>query len=538
MARMPLRPGVFLPFPAGARPSGGCLGYNQDQSPNAQPGACLLLENIIIVGGGTAGWMAAASLAKFLEGSATRIHVIESSTIGTVGVGEATIPTILDFNRFLELDEAELMRRTQATFKLGILFEDWAVKGSRFFHPFANYGAPLRGVPFHDLWLRSRAVGDGSPMEDYCLPSVMARSGRFAHPSPDNPNPLADFGYAYQFDAALYAEYLRDYAMRRGVERTDARVLGVNTRASDGFIESVTLDSGQAVSGDLFVDCSGFRGLLIGQCLETPLEDWSHWLPANRAVAVQSESTADPVPYTRSITRPAGWQWNIPLQHRVGNGYVYCSEYLDDEQALDTLLANIQGEPQSEPNLLSFQTGMREVFWQRNCVALGLAAGFMEPLESTSIALIQTGIALLETFFPAHGFRQCDIDEANRQSRASYEKMRDFLILHYKLNQRLGEPFWDECRNMEIPEALAHKLAVYRSRAYLVEYGTEPFRAGSWLSMYAGFEVLPETYDRRADRVSEAELRQSLAQMRTVIRSAVSLAPKHATSLRTYDPVD
>ena len=535
---MPFRPDLSEPFLEGTHSASRRLGYNQHHSRNGQPGACLLIGTIIIVGGGTAGWMAAASLAKFLEGSATRIHVIESSTIGTVGVGEATIPTILDFNRFLELDEAELMRRTQATFKLGILFEDWAVKGSRFFHPFANYGAPLRGVPFHDLWLRSRAVGDGSPMEDYCLPSVMARSGRFAHPSPDNPNPLADFGYAYQFDAALYAEYLRDYAMRRGVERTDARVLGVNTRASDGFIESVTLDSGQAVSGDLFVDCSGFRGLLIGQCLETPLEDWSHWLPANRAVAVQSESTADPVPYTRSITRPAGWQWNIPLQHRVGNGYVYCSEYLDDEQALDTLLANIQGEPQSEPNLLSFQTGMREVFWQRNCVALGLAAGFMEPLESTSIALIQTGIALLETFFPAHGFRQCDIDEANRQSRASYEKMRDFLILHYKLNQRLGEPFWDDCRSMDVPETLAHKLAVYRSRAYLVEYGTEPFRTGSWLSMYAGFDVVPETYDRRADSISESELQQSLAQMKTIIRNAVSLAPEHTASLQKYGPVD
>ena len=492
------------------------------------------IKKIVIVGGGTAGWMAASGLAKFLEESDTKIHVIESSSIGTVGVGEATIPTIVGFNRFLGLDESDLMRRTQATFKLGIRFDGWAGPDSSFLHPFANYGVPLHDIPFHNVWARARAAGDRTSMEDYCLPSVMARDSRFALPPPDNTNPLGDFGYAYQFDATLYAEYLREYAMNRGVRRTDARVVEVHTRSDDGFIEAVSLDSGERIEGDLFIDCSGFRGLLIGQCQQAAFEDWSHWLPANRALAVQSESVSPPVPYTRSITREAGWQWNIPLQHRVGNGYVYCNSYQDDEQARDTLLQNVQGKLLTEPRLLSFQTGMREVFWKKNCVALGLAAGFMEPLESTSIALIQAGIRLLHTFFPMHGFRQCDIDEANRQGREIYQSMRDFLILHYKLNRRVGDSFWDDCRAMEIPETLAHKLAVYQSRAYLVEYGDEPFKEGSWLSMYAGFGVEPESYDGRADRIGEPELRRSLDQVKTVISNAAKLAPVHSEFLKSY----
>lgn len=493
-----------------------------------------LIKKIVIVGGGTAGWMAASALAKFLEESATSINLVESSSIGTVGVGEATIPTIVGFNQFLGLDEPDLMRRTQASFKLGIRFDDWAGPGSRFLHPFANYGVPLHDIPFQSIWARARAGGDRTPMEAYCLPSMMARDSRFALPPPDNNNPLGEFGYAYQFDATLYAQYLSEYAMKRGVQRTDARVREVHTRGSDGYIESISLDSGERIEGDLFVDCSGFRGLMIGESQQASFEDWSHWLPANRALAVQTESVAPPVPYTRSTTREAGWQWHIPLQHRVGNGYVYCSNYQDDEQARETLLRNVEGKLLTEPNTLSFQTGMREVFWKNNCVALGLAAGFMEPLESTSIALIQSGIRLLQTFFPRHGYRQCDIDEANRQGREIYQSMRDFLILHYKLNRRTGDPFWDDCRDMEIPETLAHKLAVYQSRAYLVEYGDEPFKEGSWLSMYAGFGIDPESYDGRADRISEMELGRSLEQMKTIISNAAKLAPVHSDFLGNY----
>mgnify|MGYP001604033803 FL=1 len=492
------------------------------------------IKKIVVVGGGTAGWMAASGLAKFLEGSGTRIDVIESSSIGTVGVGEATIPTIVGFNQYLGLDEPDFMRRTQATFKLGIRFDDWAGPGSSFLHPFANYGVPLNGIPFQNMWLRARLAGDDTPMADYCLPSVLARTGRFAMPPPDNTNPLGEFGYAYQFDATLYAGYLREYAERRGVQCKDARVLEVNVRSGDGFVESLSLDSGECIEGDLFVDCSGFRSLLVGQCLEAGFEDWSHWLPANRALAVQSELVEPPEPFTRSITREAGWQWHIPLQHRVGNGYVFCSEYQEEEQARETLLKNIAGNPLGEPRLLSFQTGMREVFWKKNCVALGLAAGFMEPLESTSIALIQAGIRLLQAFYPSHGFRQCDIDEANRQGREIYEQMRDFLILHYKLNRRVGDAFWDDCRGMDIPDALAHKLAVYQSRAYLVEYGTEPFKDGSWLSMYAGFGVEPESFDSRANHMSETDLRKSLDQMKTIISNAANLAPVHASFLQGY----
>jgi len=493
-----------------------------------------LIENIIIVGGGTAGWMAAASLARFLDNAPTRIHVIESSSIGTVGVGEATIPTILGFNEFLGLDEADLMSHTGATFKLGIMFEDWAAPGSSFFHPFSEYGLPVQGLPFHELWLRLRAMGGRTPMEDYCLPTVMARQGRFVKPPPDRSNPLADYGYAFQFDAALYADYLRNYALDRGVDHSDARVVGVNTSPENGYIESVSLETGERISGDLFVDCSGFRSLLIGQCMESSWEDWSHWLPADRAAAVQSEPVSQPLPYTRSITREAGWQWHIPLRNRVGNGYVYCSRYLDDDRALETLFANIEGALVNEPNLLQFQTGMRDVFWKKNCVALGLAAGFMEPLESTSIALIQTGIYLLETFFPEYGFRQSDIDEANRESRQEWERMRDFLILHYALNQRRGDAFWDDCRGMDIPETLDRKLTLYRNRGHMVEYGTEPFKTGSWLSMYSGFGVEPEIYGRGADRIGESELRLSLRQMRRQIRIEASRAPKHAEFLSAY----
>lgn len=492
------------------------------------------IKKIVIVGGGTAGWMAASSLSKFLQGSGVAIHVIESTEIGTVGVGEATIPTIVAFNQYLGLDEADLMRRTRATFKLGIRFDDWADAGSRFLHPFANYGVPLNGVPFHNIWVRARAAGDRTPMEDYCLPSVLARQGKFALPPPDNTNPLGDFGYAYQFDATLYADYLREYAEKRGVERTDAKVIGVQTRGNDGFIESLKLDSGERVEGDLFIDCSGFRSMLLGDRLGAGFEDWSHWLPANRALAVQTESVAPPEPFTRSTTREAGWQWHIPLQHRVGNGYVYCSEFQQEDHARETLLKNVQGKLLGDPRLLTFQTGMREVFWKKNCVALGLAAGFMEPLESTSIALIQAGIRLLQAFFPADDFRQCDIDEANRQGREIWEQMRDFLILHYKMNRRTGDAFWDQCRAMDIPAALDHKIALYRSRAYLVEYGIEPFKEGSWLSMYAGFGVIPDNYDRLADHISEQELRKSLGQMKNVVSHAAGLAPDHSTFLRSY----
>lgn len=398
--------------------------------------SCNKIENIIIVGGGTAGWMAASSLANFLKNTPTKISVIESPTIATVGVGEATLPTIRGFNFSLGIDELDVIKKTQATFKLGIEFKDWYKIGHSFFHPFAQYGLKVNGVDFHHYWQKMRSVGDKTNISDYCLPILMAKMGRFCQPSERPTTPLAKYAYAYHFDALLYSDYLRQYALNLGVERLEKTVVDVSLNTSNGFIQSLYLDDGNHLPGDLFIDCSGFQGILIEQALKTGYENWSHWLPCDRAVAIQSENKSDPLPYTRAIAQKAGWQWRIPLQHRQGNGYVYASQHLSDEEAYLSLTRDIGGSLLNEANWLHFTTGVRKKFWNKNCVALGLAGGFLEPLESTSIGLIQTGLAKLHTFFPHQGFDQCLIDEANRLSQAEFERVRDFLILHYNASQR------------------------------------------------------------------------------------------------------
>ncbi|MFL6547239.1 MAG: tryptophan halogenase family protein [Povalibacter sp.] len=493
------------------------------------------IERIVIVGGGTAGWMAAAALSNFLRGPrAKSITVIESSQIGTVGVGEATLPTIRGFNSVLGIDEIDFIRKTQATFKLGIEFVDWARPGVSFFHPFAAYGARFGSADFHHSWLRLRARGDQTPLGDYCLSATMARLGRFAQPAVQPKVPFGAFSYAFHFDAALYAACLREYATNLGVRRMDAKIVDVQLDSEAGSIDAVVLENGGIVEGDLFVDCSGFRGLLIEQGLNTGYDDWSHWLPCDRAVAMPCESAGEPTPYTRATAMPAGWLWRIPLQHRTGNGCVYSSQFITDDEASAALRERLEGRALAEPNLLRFTTGQRKHFWNKNCVALGLAGGFIEPLESTSIALIQSGISKLLTFFPLDTLNPIDVAEANRLMREEFERIRDFIILHYKLSQRGDTPLWRQVRDMSIPDTLGRKIELFRSRGHLVKYAEESFEDSSWLTMYAGFGVLPHTYDPRADDMEESELRRGMMQMRETILQVASAAPSHAAFIARH----
>jgi tryptophan 7-halogenase len=485
------------------------------------------INKIVIVGGGTAGWMAAASLAKYAQGKSLSICLIESSSIGTVGVGEATVPNIVEFNRNLGIDEIELIKATQATFKLGIQFENWQQKGSRFFHPFADYGLKIEQVEFHQYLNRLAASGDKVELEDYCFPCVLAKSGRFAQPHPQPPSPLADYSYAYHFDASLYAQFLQKFAVNLGVKHIDAKVQRVNLHDSNGFINSVTLDDGRDIDGELFIDCSGFKGILIEQALHTGYEDWSHWLFCDTAVAVQTESVGPTNPYTRSIASDAGWQWRIPLQHRTGNGYIYSSQFEKDEDAHRILLETVEGKVINQPRKIAFTPGRRKQIWNKNCFALGLASGFLEPLESTSISLIQTAIAKLLSFFPDTSFNAHDIAEVNRLHNSEMENIRDFLILHYKLTARTDSEFWRRCQAMQIPELLAHKIGVYQSRGHIVMVDNESFQRASWLTMYQGFACSASSVDPRAEVVELAVLRQKLAQMRQSIQSAAQQAMDH-----------
>jgi tryptophan halogenase len=488
------------------------------------------IRHVVIVGGGTAGWMTAAALTHFFRGSPDRrITLIESREIGTVGVGEATLPTIRGFNASLGLDEVDFIRRTQATFKLGIEFAGWGCQGERFFHPFAPYGMTMQGASFHHAWLRMRATGDRTSIGEYSLPAAMAARRRFAQPAAQPPVPYANFAYAYHFDVTLYARYLREYALSApGVRTVDARVVEVQLRSDDGFIQSLLLDSGETVGADLFVDASGFRGLLIEQALATGYEDWTRWLPCDRAIAMPCALSGPPAPYTRAVAREAGWQWRIPLQHREGNGYVYCSQFISDDAAVAALRAALPGAALAEPNLLRFTTGRRLKFWNRNCVAVGLASGFIEPLESTSIALIQSGIAKLLTFFPDRGFSIVETDEANRVMREEYERIRDFIILHYKATARDDTALWRECRAMKVPDTLERKIDLFRSRGHVVGYAQESFEEASWVTMYAGFGILPDQYDTRVDRLDIGVLGRDLATIRDAIRAAAETAPSHA----------
>ncbi|WP_242182441.1 tryptophan halogenase family protein [Sphingomonas sp. CARO-RG-8B-R24-01] len=481
------------------------------------------VKRVLIVGGGTAGWMAAAVLAKSFPAEALAVTVVESAEIGTVGVGEATIPPILQLNALLGLDEDELVRRTQATYKLGIEFRDWGALGERYFHPFGSYGADLGGVAFHHHWLRTGA----GALPDYSMCTLAAYAGKFGRPSDDPRNVLSRMSYALHFDAVLYADVLRELAIANGATSVEGRIVDVTLDGESGFVDRVQLADGQSLAADLYIDCSGFRGLLIEQALGTGYLDWSHWLPMNRALAVPTAVTGAPLPYTRSHAGSAGWRWRIPLQHRVGNGHVYCSEFIDDDAAEAQLRAGLDAAPLAEPRKLQFTTGRRRLSWNKNVVALGLAAGFIEPLESTSIHLIQRGIVTLMSLFPGNGFAQPEIDLYNRLMQTEVEAVRDFVILHYKQTRRDDTPFWRHTRAMAIPDSLAERMAVFANLGRVLLDPGELFRDTSWLSVMLGQGLVPRGHDPLADAWPEAHVRAQLERMRTVIRQGVSVLPTH-----------
>ncbi len=485
------------------------------------------LRDVTIVGGGTAGWMTAASLARFLD-SRYRIRVVESDEIGAVGVGEATIPQIQLFNNALGLDENEFLRQTQGTFKLGIQFVDWLRPGHSYIHAFGQVGRALGLLPFHQYWLRYRTAGGTQGIDEFSLNATAALQNRFVRQAKAATATLPPLTYAFHFDAALYARYLRQYAEARGVTRIEGKIEEVKLRAADGFIEAVMLAGGQQVGGDLFIDCSGFRGLLIEQALQTGYDDWSHWLPCDRAMAVPCARGGEFTPYTRSTARAAGWQWRIPLQHRTGNGYVYCSRHLSDDEAAASLLANLDGKALAEPRPLRFVTGKRKKFWNRNCVAMGLASGFMEPLESTSIHLIQSAIARLLVFLPGGDFDQTDLDEYNRQTEFEFERIRDFLVLHYKAVERSDTPFWNDCRRMPIPDELERKINLFAANGRIVRHNDELFTEVGWLQVLLGQGIQPAGYHPLAEHLSRAELAEFMNMIGSVVQHEVGAMPSHA----------
>ncbi len=476
-------------------------------------------QRLVIAGGGTAGWMAAAAFTRLL-GKEVDVTLIESSEIGTVGVGEATIPTLVFFHKLLKINEQEFMAQTNATFKLGINFENWKELEHAYLHAFGVTGKDCWAAGFQHFWMRGLKEGIATDFGDYCLERKAAEANKFAH-LPNN-----GLNYAYHIDATRYAAFLRNLAEKEGLRRIDSTINEVTTREQDGFITSLTLASGEVVEGDFFIDCTGFKGLLIEKALHTGYEDWSHWLPCDSAVAVQTESVGDPIPYTRCIAHEAGWQWRIPLQNRVGNGMVFCSNYFSDDEVIEKLLNNVEGKPLNNPKVIHFRTGRRRKQWNRNCLALGLASGFLEPLESTSIHLIQQGIVRFLRMFPTAGIVQEDIDEFNRQADFDIEHIRDFIILHYHVTNRTDSPFWRHCRQMDIPASLRHRIDLFKKTGRVFREGSELFD-DSWQQVMIGQGLTPQSYHPIVDTMSRQELETLLNGIKQGIEKTVAKLPPH-----------
>ncbi|WP_179562921.1 tryptophan halogenase family protein [Sphingomonas sp. R3G8C] len=484
------------------------------------------IRSITILGGGTAGWMAAAMLAKKLDPRTVHITLVESEEIGTVGVGEATVPLFCHFNATLGVDEHAFMQATQASYKLGIEFCDWGVAGNTHFHGFGDYGEPIDGIAPHQHWLRLHRAGDTAPIDDYSAPYALARRGKFMPTDPRQPRYL----HAYHFDAVLYARYLRGLAESRGVVRVEGRVVDVPLDAETGHIRALVLADGQVVDGELFIDCTGFAAELIGRRLGTPYVDWSHWLPCDSAIAVPCARAEAPAPFTRSTALAAGWQWRIPLQHREGNGVVYASAHMRDDEAEATLLANLAGAPLATPRRFRFTAGRREAFWRHNCVALGFASGFLEPLESTGIQLIQNGIGRLLEFFPDRHFDPAVCTEYNRVCGAEWDRIRDFIIAHYCVSQR-PEPMWQAARAMDLPDTLRHKLDTWRATGRVPLLDGESYSESSWAAILLGNGFLPRRHDPLIDALPVEALRASMARRREDMARLGRAAPDHQVYL-------
>lgn len=492
--------------------------------------------SIVVVGGGTAGWMSAAALSETLNPNLYKVTLVESEQIGTVGVGEATVPHLRYFNEVLGIDENEFIRKTNATYKLGIEFIDWGKVGSSYIHPFGIFGKPINEVSFYHYWLKAHSMGVAQNLGDYSVGVVAAREKKFEYPSKADSvfrSAASTYSYAFHMDASLYATFLREYSEERGAVRVEGKITSVNTNQDSGEIEAVVLDSGESIDGDFFVDCSGFRGLLIEQTLKTGYESWDHWLPCDRAVAVPSEKIEEPIPYTKATAKSAGWQWRIPLQSRTGNGLVYCSRYMSDEEAGGSLLSDLDSKPLADLNYLRFQTGRRKKTWNKNCVSVGLSSGFLEPLESTSIYLIQIAITKLLEYLPSG--EESVYDELRNQYNSEmlneYEKVRDFLILHYTQTERDDSEFWKYLRSMDLPESLTRKMALFRERGVVEQYAKGMFMEPSWLAVYIGQGTYPNGYHPIVDGLDEQELRKQMSDIQEEVKSTVNAMKSHQESL-------
>ncbi len=482
---------------------------------------------IVIAGGGTAGWIAAAALANQM-GEILDITLVESQEIGTIGVGEATIPPMRTFHRFIGINEQEFMRATNATFKLGIQFENWKQIGEKYFHSFGVTGRQTLITDFIHFWLRGRQLGIAQEFGDYCLEYKAALMDRCSLTDGSKLN------YAFHLDAGRYASFLRQRAELRGAKRVEGKIAQVNQNPDTGFITSLTLDSGQEIEGDLFLDCTGMRGLLIEQCLKTGFEEWKQWLPCDSAIAVQTEATGPAVPYTKSIAHHAGWRWQIPLQHRVGNGLVFSSPYMSDDEATNLLLSSLDGKVLTEPKVIKFKTGRRKQSWNKNCIAIGLASGFLEPLESTSIHMIMTAVTRLLQVFPHHEIKQSVIDEYNTKAESEYIRIRDFIILHYKATERDDSPFWRYCKDMEVPSELRHRINLFKDFGRSFQVEGELFRLDSWTQVMLGQGLMPESYHPIVDLMPEHDLKNFLNNIALDVNNNIATMLKHQDFVNQY----
>lgn len=495
-----------------------------------------LIKSITIVGGGSAGWMTAAALSSLLDPRTVKITLIESEQIGTVGVGEATIPDIINFNAILGIKETDFLRATNGTFKLGIEFNNWGRLGDTYFHPFGEHGVDMQGIDFHQYWMRFKRANPGSSIEEFSLSAAASRAGKFAMPENDPRSVLSQLRYAYHFDATAYAKFLRTYAEQRGVVRVEGKVVEVNLNSETGFISDVILEDGSRLPGDLFVDCSGFRALLLGDALGVDYKDWTHWLPCDTAQAVACERTGDLLPYTKSTAKSAGWQWRIPTQHRTGNGHIYNSAMLDDEAAIESLLGDLDGSALGAPRKIRFRTGCRSRFWEKNCIGIGLSSGFLEPLESTSLFLIQEGISKFISLFPSRHMPDAVRDEYNRQLTKKFEQVRDFIILHYKATQRDDSEFWNYCRTMSIPDSLTQKIELFREAGRIFRYEDELFSKPSWVAVMLGQNIQPRTVDPIVEGVASEQIERSLGSMKAAMANAVTKMETHQAFINRYAP--